>query len=346
MKRIILVTTGMLMLAGALVDHHKVFGQAPDGAQVGLGSKIVFSSTQNVVPEPPPGLDINPLGQLYLMNGDGTEQRQLTDFFGAKLAAVCSPNARQIAFLGVTPFNSRPGVPTIFLMNLDTFVDQTGAGLTELVSGANFPSWSPDGKKITFQSFPPPRRDVFVLDLQTLELTNLTNNPNDPADDAWDDYRPDWSPDGRRIAFTSNRSGNPEIYVMNADGSDPVRLTFSNGASSVAPDWSPNGQQIVFQSNRDFYPAFPNLEFDPGSEIYVMKADGSEVRRLTNNVARDLDPAWSPNGAQIVFDSDRIVAQTKQVYVMNADGSDQRALTGAPGESGHAGWCQGHAAQP
>ena len=344
MKRTILVATGMLMLAGALVDHHTVFGQAPEGTPGGLGSKVVFSSTQHVVPEPPPGLDQDPRIQIYIMNGDGSEQRQLTDFVGFKIGAVCSPDGHQIAFHGLTQFNSLP-VPTIFLMNLDTFVDQSGAGLTELVSRGLFPSWSPDGKKIAFQS-PPPRRDVFVLDLRTGAITNLTNDPNDPTDDAWDDYRPDWSPDGRKIAFTSNRDGNPEIYVMNANGSEPVRLTFSNGATSSAPDWSPNGQQIVFQSNRDFYPAFPNIENDPGSEIYVMNADGTEETRLTFNVARDLDPAWSPNGKQIVFDSDRVIAQTKQVYVMNADGSDQRALTGAPGESGHAGWCQGHTAQP
>jgi len=65
---------------------------------MGLGSKIVFTSTQHIVPEPPPGLDTNPRGQLYIMNEDGTEQRPLTDFLGFKIAAVCSPNGRQIAF--------------------------------------------------------------------------------------------------------------------------------------------------------------------------------------------------------------------------------------------------------
>src|SRR5262249_56484687 len=134
-----------------------------------------------------------------------------------------------------------------------------------------------NGKKIVFQS-PPPRRDVLVLDLATMDLINLTNDPNDPQDDAWDDFRPDWSPDGRKIAFTSNREGNPEIYVMNADGSDPVRLTFSNGASSNSAHWSPNGNRIVFSSNRDFYPAIPNPE-GPGSEIYVMNADGTDLTR-------------------------------------------------------------------
>ena len=314
-------------------DQHVALAQSS-----GLGSKIVFSSTEHVIPEPPPGLDVDPRMQLYVMNADGSEHRQLTNFAAVKIGVVCSPNGRQIAFHAGMPFP----IPTIFVMNLDSFVDQTGSGLTEIVSGGLFPSWSPDGKKIVFQS-PPPNRDIFVVDLATGELTNLTNDPNDPADDSWDDFRADWSPDGRKIAFTSNRSGNPEIYVMNADGSDPQGLTFS-GATSSAPDWSPNGKQIVFQTNRDF-PQYPNIETQPGSEIYVMNADGTVQTRLTNNSARDLDPAWSANGAQIVFDSDRVVAQTKQLHVMNRDGSDQM-LTGPPGESDHAGWCQGNAVQP
>ena len=355
MNRIMAIATGILMVVVALGDRHAVFAQAPpEGLPAGPGSKIVFGSTQNVNPEPPPGLDINPKGQLYVMNGDGSEQRQLTDFLGAKIGAACSPNGQQIAFQGAgTPFNSLPGVPSIFLIDANTFVDASGNGLRELVYPANFPSWSPNGKKIVFQTYPPGRRDVLIIDLTTLELTNLTNDPNDLNDDAWDDYRPDWSPDGRKIAFTSNRDGNPEIYVMNADGSDPVRLTFSNGLASNlasnAADWSPDGRQIVFQSNRD-YPQFPNLENQPGSEIYVMKADGTEQTRLTFNQARDVDPNWSPDGKQIVFDSDRDVALTKQVYVMNADGSDQHPLTGPPvgshGESGHADWCHGRAVEP
>jgi Tol biopolymer transport system component len=336
------IATGVLTVL-ASGDRHVVFAQSSGAAsESGLGSKIVFSSTEHVVPEPSPGLDLDPRMQLYVMNADGSEHRQLTNFAGVKIGAVCSPNGRQIAFHAGMPFP----IPTIFLMDLDSFVDQTGNGLTAIVSGGLFPSWSPDGRKIVFQS-PPPRRDVFIADLVTGELTNLTNDPNVLTDDNWDDYRPDWSPDGRKIAFTSNRDGNNDIYVMNADGSDPVRLTYSiNPVASSAADWSPSGRQIVFQTNRDASPPLPMLDNDPGTEIYVMNADGTEQTRLTWNNARDVDPAWSPNGAQIVFDSDRVVSQTKQLHVMNRDGSDQMALTGRPGESDHAGWCQGHAVQP
>jgi Tol biopolymer transport system component len=346
MNRLIAIATLLFVMVEAQGDRRAVFAQVPtEESQAGLGSKIVFGSTQHIVPEPPPGLDFDLRMQLYIMNGDGSEQRQLTDFIGVKIAAACSPDGQQIAFTGgQTPFNSRPGIPSIFLMDADTLVDRSGNGLTELVSGGNFPTWSPEGKKIAFQG-PGPGRDIFVLDLQTLELINLTNDPNDPQDDAWDDYRPDWSPDGRRIAFTSNRGGNPEVYVMNADGSEPVRLTFSNGATSAAPDWSPNGRQIVFQSNRD-HPEFPNIENQPGSELYVMNPDGTGLTRLTDNLARDLDPNWSPDGKQIVFDNDGVVALTRQLSVMSADGSYQRPLTGRPGENAQADWCRGHAVAP
>jgi Tol biopolymer transport system component len=344
------IAAAIFCVAGFRGDRLAVFAQGEHDSNGGHGSKILFSSTQHVVPEPPPNLDFDPRMQLYVMNGDGTDQRQITDFLGVKLGVACSPNGEQIAFHGVTPLNSRPGVPSILLMDAGTVVDQSLNGLMELVSGGLFASWSPDGKKIVFQS-PPPGRDIFVLDLSTNELTNLTNDPTVPQDDSWDDFRPDWSPNGHKIAFTSSRDGSNDIYVMNADGSDPVRLTVSaNPAASSAADWSPNGKQIVFQTNRDASSPLPALDNDPGTEIYVMNADGTNQTRLTSNQARDVDPNWSPNGNQIVFDSDRDIAQTKQVYVMNADGSDAHALTGAPvgshGESAHADSCWGHAVQP
>src|SRR5262249_55675314 len=130
-----------------------------------------------------------------------------------------------------------------------------------------------------------------------------------------------------------------------ADGSDPRRLTFSNGATSGTPRWSPDGKQMVFSSNRDLYPAFPTIE-GPGAEIYVMNADGTGLTRLTTNLALDWNPAWSPNGKQIVFASDRVAGAGQQIYVMNSDGSDQKPLTGQPGASSFPDWCQGHAANP
>jgi Tol biopolymer transport system component len=96
-----------------------------------------------------------------------------------------------------------------------------------------------------------------------------------------DEGFPDWSPDGQRIAFTSRRDGNNEIYIMDGEGSNLIRLTNQPG-DDFAPSWSPDGAQIAFVSDRDQKAGIYDL--------YIMKADGSGVRRLTNDTAIDYSP--------------------------------------------------------
>ena len=116
-----------------------------------------------------------------------------------------------------------------------------------------------------------------------------------------------------RIAFGSNRDGDHEIYVMNADGTGVVQLTH-NTALDAAPAWSPDGRRIAFRSNRDGNP-----------EIYVMNADGTGVVRLTHNAALDAAPAWSPDGRRIAFTSGR--DGDFEIFVMSADGTGVVQLT-------------------
>lgn len=108
-----------------------------------------------------------------------------------------------------------------------------------------------------------------------------------------------------RIAFVSTRDGNPEIYVMDADGSNPVRLTTHPGYDG-APTWSPDGTRIAFASSRT-----------GNSDIFIMDADGSNVMQLTTDPADDGGPSWSPDGSMIAFDSDR--SGSSQVWRMNVD---------------------------
>ena len=128
-----------------------------------------------------------------------------------------------------------------------------------------------------------------------------------------------------RIAFSSTRDGNAEIYVMNADGSNPIRLT-KVSSPDYAPAFSPDGSRIAFVSERD-----------GNAEIYVMNADGSNPIRLTKASGADADPAWSADGRRIAFASNRDGAAS-EIYVMNADGSGQTRVTKSTGRDANPTW--------
>jgi Tol biopolymer transport system component len=127
---------------------------------------------------------------------------------------------------------------------------------------------------------------------------------------------PSWAPDGRRLAFTSTRDGNEEIYVYDADSGAQTRITF-DPARDRDPAWSPDGTRLVFESLRD-----------GNQELYVVSAAGGVPTRLTSDPADDRQPAWSTTGT-IAFASNR--TGEFDVYSMAEDGSGVRRLTQAPG---------------
>lgn len=201
----------------------------------------------------------------------------------------------------------------IYLFNPDQ------AGLTLLAhdeaSGA-YLYQSPEGRRVSFTSgadvgeylFNPNQADF------TPGFTPLSHRPG--VTQLTDNYANDgpagWTSDGR-IGFISDRDGDPEIYVMNSDGSGITQLTH-NEAYEGTPIWSPDGRRIVFTSYRD-----------GNTEIYVMNSDGSGVTRLTRNEAIDDRPVWSPDGRHIAFSSD--LDGDLEIYVMSSDGFDIRQLT-------------------
>ena len=247
-------------------------------------------------------------------------------------------------------------IPQIYLMNPDGTGQQL---LVNLPRGGAFPSFSNNGNELCFHSQTMPRRDIYVVNVHGTGLTNLTSPSQSPgqAGVSGDNLRCDWSPKANAIAFVSNRHDPPdtpvekrndEIYVMNADGTDVVRLTYSAGTdanpgagSDFNPAWSPKGDKIAFESNRTGMP-----------EIWVMNADGSEQMRLTNfelditpsnvNVSK---PTWSPKGDRIAFHR-RVtpVAGTRghlEVYTTNADGTGvptRITFSADPGFSGFPSW--------
>jgi dipeptidyl aminopeptidase/acylaminoacyl peptidase len=125
--------------------------------------------------------------------------------------------------------------------------------------------------------------------------------------------------DNGKIAFASDRDGDYEIYVMDANGSNVVQL-ISNTVDDWAPAWSPDGSKIAFAH-----------EIDGNLEIYIINSDGSNLTRLTNSSGDDDNPAWSSDGSKIAFDSDRSGTHT-DIYVMNADGSNQTLITTNPSD--------------
>lgn len=127
-----------------------------------------------------------------------------------------------------------------------------------------------------------------------------------------------------KVAFTSARDANYEVYSMNTDGSNPLNLS-SNPAADMFPAFAPSGL-IAFTSFRD----------GGDGEIYVMNADGSNQARLTTSPGTDSQPTWSPDGQQIAFRTDR--DGDWEIYVMNADGSDQRNVSDTPGIDDSPAW--------
>ncbi len=250
-------------------------------------SKIVFYSNRD-----------HSASEIYTMNPDGSGIIRLTNNVVTDNGPIWSHDGTKIAFN-----SNRDGVNVIYIMNAD------GTGITRLLNTAELsyaPSWSPDDTKIVFAGVRNGAEEINIVNIDGSDEIRLTGPGNES---------PDWSPDGTKIVFASYRNGNtsPEIYVMNADGTNQTRLTDSSGAN-FWPRWSPDGTKIVFMSSRtDNY------------EIYTMNADGTNQTRLTNTSGLNLNPNWSPDGTKIVFASTR--DGNYEIYTMNADGTNQTNIT-------------------
>ncbi|MBI4743578.1 MAG: PD40 domain-containing protein [Actinobacteria bacterium] len=138
------------------------------------------------------------------------------------------------------------------------------------------------------------------------------------------DGTPKWNSDGTKIVFRSGRSGNTDIWVMNADGSNQTQLTTALG-HDAHPDWSPDGSKIVFHSNRT-----------GNNDIWIMNTDGTNQMQLTSDSAGDAHPNYNADGTKIAFQSNR--AGSQDIWVMNSDGTNLVQLTTGLAQETHLSW--------
>ncbi|HOA24680.1 MAG TPA: hypothetical protein PKI52_11760 [Aggregatilineales bacterium] len=181
------------------------------------------------------------------------------------------------------------------------------------VDHATWPDVSPDGQRIVFAAVEAtvgmPSAGIYVVSLTGGEAERII---------AGDGTHPRWSPDGTQIAYTCN--GGTDICRANADGSGAANLTQGSSATDAYPDWTADGR-IVFMSDRD-------APDGVARDIYVMDADGGNVRNLTANPADDAYPAVSPDGTKIAFTSDRDTGiGSSDIYVLELDTTIIRRVT-------------------
>ena len=259
--------------------------------------------------------------QIYVMDADGSNVARLTNA-GTNWTPTFSQDGTKIAFA-----STRDGNLQIYVMNAD------GSNVTRLTNPSGRsgrPAFSPDGRRIAFNSDRDGSDQIYIMDADGTNVTRLTNPPGTSG-------QPAFSPDGRTIAFVSDRQnrigplrigGEFQIYVMEAKGANATRLTNTPGAS-IYPAFSPDGQKIAFQSTVERRPQVNMIE--RVSQIYMMNADGSNMKQLTSTLGGNIAPAFSPDGHKIAFTSNR--DGSSQVYVMDADGSNVTRLTNPPGQS-------------
>jgi len=218
-------------------------------------------------------------------------------------------------------------VNKIYLMD----VDATGSGanptrLTNDTEAENYPSWSPDGKRLVYQG-DLNGSAIYVINADGTGQQRLSPTPGF-------DVTPSWSADGTKIVYARllevpqpNQPPMTDLRVMNVDGTGDDAI-LPDTLFSVEPRWSVS-EQLVFMS----------LMGGSELEIYVMNVDGTDLRQLTS-AANNGDPVWSPDGTRITFGSDREGGNKLNIFVMNADGGQQEQLTDfeVPDEAGDTNW--------
>ena len=271
---------------------------APAPTPIGGGGRIAFASTRDGASE------------IYTVGPDGTNLTRLSGVEPVgKYFPRWSPDAE---FLLYWTYSADPPVSDEYWLRSDGTTGVFANGVQP------YASFSPDGQTVVLCG-PMEDGDLELVPVPVTggDFTRLTNDPGK-------DFMPAWSPDGKTIAFVSDRDGALYIYLMDPDGGNQRRLT-DNDFVELAPAWSPDGSQIAFFSGGD------------ATNIFVVESDGSGTTNITNqDLGYNEDPTWSPDGQMIAFLSDR--SGDHEIYAMRLDGSGLVNLTNEPGADENPFW--------
>lgn len=235
--------------------------------------------------------------EIWLMDWDGSNQRQITTHKGLSILPSWSPDNERMVY---TSFAQ--GTSDMYIIN------RRGGGRLRIKSGLALntsATFSPISNDIAFVGSVRGNPDIYVIKDDGSNLRRLTSTSSIES-------TPEWSPQGRQIAFTSGRSGTPQIYVMDAEGTNERRISHDGNWNDDAV-FSPDGESIAYTSRVDgrFQIRIANLI---NGENRIIAGEGSNEQ-----------PTWSPDGQWIAFQSNR--SGKWQVYRMRVDGGDLLQLT-------------------
>jgi len=356
-RRALFVTAAALLIAACGGAPNPPTGAAPQNQ---AASPSPATATPRVTPSPTGAIGEGQIvfedwminasrHQLYIDDLDGRGARALVHSAFDDARPAISPDGKTVLF---TRFGNGPD--KLMLVNVD------GSNVRDLADGAcghfcqgdsEGDSWSPDGTQIVVQrAFDPIIDDepsnvsLWIINLDGSGSKAITHHA---VGELLEDYEPDWSPDGKRIAFvrkdydkTAPRWGREReaIFTVGVDGTDERQVTPWKLGSSE-PGWSPDGRLIALD--------VPGVTFKGGEQnIYTIRPDGTGLTQLTahlpmadNHTQATFDPCWSPDGSQLIFTHFPSTNGLADLYVVNADGSDLHvfARTRLMNES-HANW--------
>jgi TolB protein len=248
--------------------------------------------------------------EIWAMDYDGADQRQITHLGGIALSPRISPDGFRLAFSALTKSGWDIQMYSLDLNRLVSFPRYGGTNLS--------PAWSADGTKLAFSSSRTGDPEIYSVDASGGNLKRLTAYKGPDVSPVWNRKT------GAQLAWVSGRTGLPQVFTMEADGTNIQQVTDQGYA--VSPAWSPNGQFLAISWVRRYGPGAPGA-----ADIYMMDVASKQWVQLTHDGGRNDFPSWSPDGRHIVFQSSR--SGGEQIWTMLADGTNQKPLTTSGGNT-------------